>query len=104
MADLRWSFVEPVPGSDPVEIGRRWRGVLDTYGLDDPADRAAIVPTALARMAACADDIIRHAAEGSTRHQVLADRGDHLGLQAMLEWTTAQQETITHVLTEEISG
>ena len=51
VADLCWSFVEPVPGSDPVEIGRRWRGVLDTYGLDDPADRAAIVPTALARMA-----------------------------------------------------
>jgi Ser/Thr protein kinase RdoA (MazF antagonist) len=98
VADLCWSFVEPVQGSDPVEIGRRWRGVLDAYGLD-ARDRAEVVPTALARMAACIDDIVRHTAAGSERHRVLADRGDHVALQAMLDWTSVNQDTITEVLT-----
>ncbi len=100
VANLCWSFVEPVPGSDPGEIGRRWREVLDAYGLDD-ADRAAIVATALARMAVCVDDIVGNSAAGSERHRVLADRGDHLAIQAMVVWTTANQDTITQALTQE---
>ena len=58
-----------------------------------------VVPTALARMAGCVDDIVRHTAAGSERHRVLADRGDHVAIQAMLDWTTANQDTITEVLT-----
>ena len=99
VADLCWSFVEPVPGSDPVEIGRRWRAVLDAYDLDDAVDRAEVVPMARARMAVCVDDIVRHTAAGSTRHRVLADRGDDVAIQAMLDWTTTHQDAITEVLT-----
>jgi len=97
VADLCWSFVEPVPGSDPAERGRRWRDVVDAYDLGDDS-RPALVPTALARMVVCIDDIERHAAAGSTRHQVLADRGDHLGIRVMLDWTTAHREQLHHAI------
>ena len=47
VANLCWSFVEPTPTSDPVEIARRWRFVVDAYSLED---RESLVPTVVSRM------------------------------------------------------
>jgi hypothetical protein len=85
VANLCWSFLEPTPRSDPWEIGRRWRLVVEAYGLHD---RALLVPTVLARMATCAGDIEREAARGSTKHRSLAHRGDHDAIRAMRAWVS----------------
>ena len=98
VANLCWSFIEPTAGSDPSEISRRWRLVVDAYGLDD---RALLVPTVLARMVTCAEDIEREAARGSTRHQSLAERGDHDAIRAMHRWVSEHARLLHRALTPE---
>ncbi len=88
VAKLCWSFIEPTSQSDPVEIGERWRRVVDVYGLK-PTE--VLLSTVLAQMQACAEDIEREAARGSVRHQALASRGDHVALRAMHAWVDTHQ-------------
>lgn len=95
VADLCWSFIEPKPGIDPFELARGWRGVLDSYGLDD---RHLLVPTMLSRMQVCYVDIEREAASGSKRHQELADNGDHLAIRSMLGWVLENHRTISNAI------
>jgi aminoglycoside phosphotransferase (APT) family kinase protein len=91
VAKLCWSFIEPTPSSDPVEIGERWRQVADLYGLET-AD--VFVSTVLVQVQACADDIERETARGSLRHQALAARGDHVALRAMHRWVVANERAL----------
>lgn len=93
VAKLCWSFIEPKPGSDPAEIGRRWRHVAQVYGLE-PVDE--LVTTALVQMRSCFQGIERLAAAGSAHHQALAERGDHRHLQAMHLWSTANEAALRH--------
>jgi tRNA A-37 threonylcarbamoyl transferase component Bud32 len=95
VAHLCWSFIEPTAESDPSEIGRRWRLVIDAYALDD---RSLVVPTVLSRMDTCAEDIEREAARGSTRHEALAERGDHLGIRAMHRWVAENERLLQAAL------
>jgi aminoglycoside phosphotransferase (APT) family kinase protein len=91
VAKLCWSFIEPAPNSDPVEIGERWRQVADVYGLETTD---VLLPTVLAQMQACAEDIVRETARGSVRHQALAARGDHVALRAMHTWAIANERAL----------
>lgn len=91
VAKLCWSFIEPTPHSDPVEVGRQWRYLAAAYGLE-PAD--VLLPTVVAQILACANDIEREAARHSVRHQALAARGDHLALRAMHRWVVASERTL----------
>jgi aminoglycoside phosphotransferase (APT) family kinase protein len=95
VANLCWSFVEPRPGSDCGDIGRRWRFVADAYGLGSGNDLVAAV---LARMLTCAEDIEREAGRGSVRHGLLHDRGDHVAIRAMYEWITEHQDALRAAL------
>jgi aminoglycoside phosphotransferase (APT) family kinase protein len=95
VAKLCWSFIEPTRNSDPVEIGERWRQIVDVYGLER-AD--VLVSMMLSQMHACADDIEREMARGSARHQALAARGDHVSLQAIHAWTVANEPTLREII------
>jgi aminoglycoside phosphotransferase (APT) family kinase protein len=95
VAKLCWSFVEPTPTSDPVEIGARWRQIVDAYRLERPDILVSIM---LSQMQACADDIEREMAQGSVRHQALAARGDHVALRAMHAWTVAHELTVRKII------
>ena len=96
VANLCWAFVEPTPTSDPRWVAQRWRNVLDAYRLEH---RQLLVPTMLARMAKCVTDIERNAAAGSSRHRILADRGDHVSIGAMHSWTIAHEHDLTQIVT-----
>jgi Phosphotransferase enzyme family len=96
VANLCWSFIEPTPESDPSEIGRRWRLVVDAYALDD---RNLLVPTVLARTDVCAEAIERCAARGSPRHQTLAARGDDLAIRAIHRWVAENDRPLQSALT-----
>jgi aminoglycoside phosphotransferase (APT) family kinase protein len=91
VAKLCWSFVEPTPGCDPVEVGARWGQLAGAYGLD-PVD--ALLSTVLVQIHTCAEDIERQAAAGSVRHQALAARGDHVALRAMHTWTASNEQPL----------
>jgi hypothetical protein len=91
VAKLCWSFIEPTPNRDPVEIGERWREVVNVYGFK-PAD--ALLSMVLDQTQASADDIEREMARGSVRHRTLAARGDHIGLRAMHSWVVANESTL----------
>jgi len=91
VAKLCWSFIEPRPGSDPVEIGERWCEIVDVYGLKSTE---IFLSTVIGQMEACADDIEREAARGSVRHQALAARGDHKALRAMHRWALANEQIL----------
>jgi aminoglycoside phosphotransferase (APT) family kinase protein len=95
VANLCWSFVEPAPESQYEDIGLRWRRVAEAYGLEARHD---LVPTILARMSKCAQDIEREASRGSVRHRRLADRGDHVGIRAMQEWVAANEQALCAVV------
>ena len=97
VANLCWSFVEPTRGSSPEEVGARWRHIVVTYGLDDPAE---LLPAVTQRMAVCIDDIERHATAGSARHRALADRGDHVAIRAMLDWTAGHAADLDRIVTD----
>ena len=92
VAKLCWSFVEPTPDSDPVEIGQGWRQLTEVYGLDPLGDD--LVTTVLHQMQTCAEDIERLAGAGSVRHRALAARGDHRLLYAMHRWATANERPL----------
>lgn len=91
VANLCWSFVEPAPESRREDIGVRWRRVAEAYGLKARDD---LVPTILARMSKCAEDIEREASRGSLRHRRLADRGDHVGIRVMQGWVAGNQQAL----------
>jgi hypothetical protein len=91
VANLCWSFVEPAPGSRCADIGLRWRRVAEAYGLEARVD---LVPTILARMSTCAEDIELEAGRGSVRHRRLADRGDHVRIRAMQEWVADNERAL----------
>lgn len=91
VAKVCWAFIEPRPGQDPVEVGRRWRQVLDAYPLDCPDELVSVVLTQIER---CADDIEREAARDSARHRALADRGDHVALRSMHGWVIANEHNL----------
>lgn len=91
VATLCWSFIEPTPDRDPVELGERWRHLVVAYRLQTPDD---VVATVLAQTEACAQDIEREAARKSVRHQALANRGDHLALRAMHSWAVANEHAL----------
>jgi hypothetical protein len=91
VAKLCWSFVEPTPDRDPVELGERWRHLVFAYGLQTPDD---VVATVLAQTEACAQDIEQEAARQSVRHQALANRGDHLALRTMHSWVVANEHAL----------
>jgi len=96
VANLCWAFVEPMPGSDPADIARQWRFIVDAYSLDRAGE---LVPTVLARMAVCVDDIERNAAAGSARHRRLADLGHHDDIRAMHAWTMDHRRLLDEVIT-----
>jgi len=96
VANLCWAFVEPTPGSDPHDIARQWRFIVDAYSLDRPEE---LVPTVLSRMAVCVDDIERNAAQGSVRHRRLADLGHHDGIRAMHAWTMDHRRLLEGAIT-----
>jgi hypothetical protein len=96
VAKLCWSFIEPTPGRNPIEIGRDWRSLVQAYGLDPSGD---LLSTAIAQIDACAKDIERESARGSLRHQALATRGDHLVLRAMHSWASENETTLLRELT-----
>src|SRR5690606_19505355 len=56
VAKLCWSFIEPTPDRDPVELGQLWRHLVVTYQLQTPDD---VVATVLTQTEACAQDIER---------------------------------------------
>lgn len=91
VANLCWSFVEPGPDRQCEDIGVRWRRVAETYGLEACDD---LVPTILARMSKCAEDIEREARRGSVRHRRLAERGDHVAIRAMHEWVADNERSL----------
>jgi aminoglycoside phosphotransferase (APT) family kinase protein len=91
VAKLCWSFIEPTPERDPVDLGKRWRHLVGEYGLETPDD---VVATVLAQTEACAEDIEREAARQSVRHQALANRGDHLALRTMHSWAVANEHAL----------
>jgi hypothetical protein len=91
VAKLCWSFIEPTPKRDPVDLGKRWRYLVGAYGLKTPDD---VVATVLAQTEACAEDIEREAARQSVRHQALANRGDHLALRTMHSWAVANEHAL----------
>jgi aminoglycoside phosphotransferase (APT) family kinase protein len=91
VAKLCWSFIEPTPDRDPVELGEHWRNLVGAYGLQTPED---VVATVLAQTEACAEDIEREAARQSVRHQALANRGDHLALRTMHSWAVANEHAL----------
>ena len=91
VAKLCWSFVEPTPDSDPIELGQRWRQLTQVYELDPLGD---LITTVLVQMQTCAEDIERLAAAGSARHQALAARGDQQLLEAMHRWATANERPL----------
>jgi tRNA A-37 threonylcarbamoyl transferase component Bud32 len=83
VAQLCWSFTSIGPGAEVEAVGRRWRQVLDIYGLNDRAD---VVSVAVAKIERCIDDILRAADLGSARHQRLEARGDHEDLAQIKTW------------------
>jgi len=91
VAKMCWSFIEPTPESDPVEVGERWGQLAGVYGLE-PVD--ALLSTVVLQMQTCAEDIEREAARGSVRHQALAARGDHVALRAMHTWTATNEQSL----------
>ena len=91
VAKLCWSFIEPTPERDPVDLGKRWRHLVREYGLETPDD---VVATVLAQMEACAEDIEREAARQSVRHQALANQGDHLALRTMHSSAVANEHAL----------
>jgi tRNA A-37 threonylcarbamoyl transferase component Bud32 len=95
VANLCWSFVEPAPESRCEDIGLRWRRVAGAYGLEARDD---LVPTIVARMSKCAEDIEREASRGSVRHRRLADRGDHVRIRAMQEWVSEHERALRSVV------
>jgi thiamine kinase-like enzyme len=95
VANLCWSFVEPAPERRCEDIGLRWRRVAEAYGLEARGD---LVPTILARMSKCAEDIERQASRGSVRHRRLADHGDHVGIRAMQEWVADNERALHSVV------
>lgn len=95
VAKLCWSFIEPSRESDPTQIGQRWRHLAMAYGLD-PVD--ALLPTVLVQMEACAEDIERGSAEGSSRHEALAARGDHVALRATHSWAVVNERSLREAL------
>jgi aminoglycoside phosphotransferase (APT) family kinase protein len=90
VAKLCWSFVEPRPDSNPLDVGRKWRALVATYGLNRNGD---LLQTILSQIAACAEDIERQA-ERSVRHHALAIRGDHIRLRALNAWVGANEEVL----------
>lgn len=98
VAKLCWAFVEPTSMSDATEIGQAWRQIIDLYDLEN---RAELVPTVIASIGSCIDDIEREAAAGSSRHRVLADRGDHVGLRQILFWTQRNEATLERIFTDQ---
>lgn len=94
VAQLCWSFSPP--GSEAVaDVGRRWRRVLDAYGL---VDRVGVVPASLAKIEGCVDEIMRLAAGGSARHAGFLARGDHVELDAAHTWLNRNQDEMTNEL------
>lgn len=91
VSNLCWSFIEPAPESRCEDIGVRWRRVVEAYGVEARED---LVPTILARMARCAEDIEREALWGSVRHRRLAERGDHLAIRAMHAWVADNERAL----------
>jgi aminoglycoside phosphotransferase (APT) family kinase protein len=91
VAKLCWSFIEPTPDGDPVELGERWRRLVGDYGLRIQDDLAA---TVLNQIEANAEDIEREAARHSVRHQALANRGDHLTLRSMHSWAASNEQDL----------
>lgn len=91
VANLCWSFIEPVPGRNPFEIGQQWRLLAEIYGLEG---LDALLPTVLARMAACVEDIERGAARGSARHHFFERSGDHVAIRAMHTWVVDNERLL----------
>ena len=95
VAQLCWSF-SPPDAADVRAVGRRWRRVLDAYGLDD---RVGIVPASLMKIEHCVDDIVRLAANGSPRHIGFQTRGDQIALSATHAWLLRNEDALTAELT-----
>jgi len=88
VAQLCWAFAGPTADDTPDAVALRWRRILDAYGL---VDRGEVVHISIAKIERCMEDIVREADRGSTRHQVLEDRGDHHNMRTTLEWLSRHQ-------------
>ena len=53
---------------------------------------------AMAKLARCVGDIIRQAANGSVRHGVFVDRGDHSELRAIGDWLANHGDELTDII------
>ena len=95
VAQLCWAFADLELDRDVEAVGRRWRRVLDVYGL---VDRTEVTSVARAKIDQCIDAILRLAALGSARHQRLRDRGDPTDLGRMRHWLTSNQAHLDNAI------
>jgi aminoglycoside phosphotransferase (APT) family kinase protein len=86
-----WQFVDPRPGSDPAEVARRWRSMLDAYGMEDGTPLVAEV---LLRLDENADDIEAKAAAGSEAYQRLVDLAAPTVIRSIRDWVIADRDEL----------
>lgn len=83
-----WQFVDPGPGSDAVEVSRRWRLMTEAYGVEDTS---MLVAEVVDRLDENADGIEAEAVGGSEPHRRLVDLGAPATIRSVRDWVVTHR-------------
>ena len=92
-----WQYVDPGAGCDPAEVARRWRLMIETYGLD-VIRPSALVGDVLDRLTENADGIEAEAAAGSQPHVRLVEMGAPASIRMVHRWVSEHRAAIEAAL------